>query len=360
MLLHPISYYARELKPGLPANAFAPARSRLVWLPVHFVIIALATTVIAAGWVPWPVALLLSVVIGFSFAGLSFLGHETLHGAVVRGRRSRRIVGWLGLLPFVVSPRLWIAWHNRVHHGHTSQTGVDPDAYQTLAQYQCSRLVRVVTNHFSLGRRRWAGALSLFLGFSFKSAHVLIQARTLGFLSPREHRCAIIETALGVGVWAALAVLVGMVPFLFVFVLPLLVANAIVMAFILTNHSLSPLTEVNDPLINSLSVTTPGWVEWATLRFGFHVEHHIFPAMSSRQAPRVRALIRARWPERYQSMPLGRALLAMVRTARIYKNPNTLVDPRTGREWPTLEPCGVRAAQSHPRAGLSDGMRAPA
>jgi fatty acid desaturase len=61
---------------------------------------------------------------------------------------------------------------------------------------------------------------------------------------------------------------------------PLLVANAIVMAFILTNHSLSPRVEIDDPLASGLSVTVPRWLEWITLRFGYHVEHHLFPAMS--------------------------------------------------------------------------------
>jgi fatty acid desaturase len=121
-------------------------------------------------------------------------------------------------------------------------------------------------------------------------------------------------------------------------VLPLLVANSIVMGFILTNHSLSPLTSRNDPLLNSLSVTLPRFLEWLTLSFGYHVEHHIFPAMSSRHAPAVRQLLRKRWLERYQSMSLPRALLQLHRTARVYKDDHTLVDPRTGNEWPTLVP----------------------
>ena len=39
-----------------------------------------------------------------SLAGVTFLGHETLHGGVVRGKRSRRSAssGWFGFLPFVV------------------------------------------------------------------------------------------------------------------------------------------------------------------------------------------------------------------------------------------------------------------
>jgi fatty acid desaturase len=143
---------------------------------------------------------------------------------------------------------------------------------------------------------------------------------------------------LAVGVWVALAASVGLTTFLWVFVLPLLVANSIIMGFILTNHSLSPLTAKNDPLLNSLSVTLPRFMEWLTLRFGYHVEHHIFPSMSSRYAPGVRALLRRLWPGRYQSMPIGRALITLHRTGRVYKDDTTILDPRTGGEWPTLKP----------------------
>src|SRR5436190_20744686 len=130
MNLRPLSWYARELGRALPAGAFAPATSRLAWLPVHLAFIALCATAIASGWVSWPIAFVLSPLIGCSFAGLTFLGHETLHGAVVKHRGLQLVVGWLGFLPFVVSPRLWRAWHNRVHHGHANQPGgADPDAY---------------------------------------------------------------------------------------------------------------------------------------------------------------------------------------------------------------------------------------
>jgi fatty acid desaturase len=119
---------------------------------------------------------------------------------------------------------------------------------------------------------------------------------------------------------------------------PLLIANAIVMAFILTNHSLSPRVSINDPLVSGLSVTMPRFAEWLTLHFGYHVEHHLFPAMSARHAPRVRTLLQRRWPERYQSMSLKSALTRLHQTARIYKDDITLVDPRTGEEFPTLMP----------------------
>jgi fatty acid desaturase len=125
---------------------------------------------------------------------------------------------------------------------------------------------------------------------------------------------------------------------LFSFVLPLLVANSIVMSFILTNHNLSPQTSVNDPLVNSLTVTGPRLVEWLTLGFGFHVEHHLFPAMSARHAPGVRDALRKRFPDRYQSLPWARALRALHRSGRVYDTPTTLLDPKTGQRWQTLLP----------------------
>lgn len=338
-MLHPVSYYARELKPALPKASFAPARSRLWWLPLHGAVIAVSALGLHLGWVPWPFAPFVSLIAGASFAGLTFLGHEILHGAVVRGRLVRRTCGGICFLPFMISPRLWIAWHNRIHHGHTNCAGVDPDAYPTLQQYESSRSVRIVTDHLGPGGRRANGILSLCVGFSVQSAHMLFRARAHHLLSPRQHRVALLESAMAASVWIALAYAIGLPAFALAFLLPLLVANAIVMAFILTNHSLSPHSDVNDPLFNALSVTLPRWMDWLSLHFGFHVEHHLFPWMSSRHAPAVRSLIVHRWPERYQSMPLLRALRALHVTGRVYKTPTTLKDMRSGTEARTLLPC---------------------
>lgn len=359
MNLKTISSYARELRPLLSKDAFAPARSRLLWLPLHLLTITAATSAIAFGWVAWPVGLLLSLVIGASFAGLTFVGHEALHGALVRGKVPRRIIGWLGFMPFAVSPRLWEAWHNRVHHGNTNRAGADPDAYPTLKEYRQSRAVRWVTDWVSPGRSRLAGAFSLLFGFSVQSAHVLLTAEKSGILSSRERRLALLESGAAVLVWVALGIALGPVAFLLAFGLPLVVGNAIIMALILTNHSLSPHTDVNDPLINSLSVTGPRFIEWLTLGFGYHVEHHLFPAMSGRHGATVRALLERKWPERYQSLPYFRALLVLHRSPRVYQNPTTLLDPHSGRAIPTLGPATLLDTVDGELARMRRGNRRP-
>jgi fatty acid desaturase len=342
-----ISAYARAVKPHLPASAFAPARSRVLWVPVHYAIIAALTWALATGRVPWPLWPVVSIVIGFCMAGVTFVGHETLHGGVVRGRAAIRVVGWLGFLPFVVSPQLWMAWHNRVHHNHCGQPGTDPDMYPTLAEYQTHASSRIMAD-FGIGRRRLIGLLSLMFGFTGQSQQMLWKARKTGVLRPNLHRRAIIETLTGVSVWLAVAFLVGPLAFVFSYVLPLIVANTIVMTFIMTNHNLSPLASsqpINDPLVNSLSVSLPRVVEWLTLDFGFHAEHHLFPTMSTRHGRVVREVLRARFPDRYQSLPLTEAIRRLHHTARVYRDDVTLIDPHTGQTWPVLTP-GSSAAGS--------------
>jgi len=353
MELLTVSAYVREVRPLLPDSAFAPARSRALWIPVHYTTIALLGWALATQRVPWALWPVVSIVIGCCMAGVTFVGHEALHGGVVRGRMLIRVVGWLGFLPFVVSPQLWMAWHNRVHHNHCGQPGVDPDMYPTLEEYKTQRGARIMADYFGLGRKRFTGAASLLFGFTGQSMQMLFKAGKTGVLRPSLHRRAIIETAMGISVWTAVGFLAGALPFVFIYLLPLVVANTIVMTFIMTNHNLSPLSPVNDPLVNSLSVRLPRVLEWLTLDFGFHVEHHLFPTMSTRQGRLVRQALRARFPERYQSLPLPTALRRLHGTARVYRDNTTLTDPNTGETWPTLMP-GLRPAPATPTdAGAS-------
>ena len=338
MELRTVGSYARELRPLLPPETLEPARSRVLWLPANIAIIATLAWLMASrtapGWA-WP---LFSLVIGFCLAGSTFLGHETLHGGVVRGRFWIRLVGWFGFLPFTVSPQLWVAWHNRVHHNHTGHEGIDPDMYPTLEEYKTQPAARIMADYFGVGRRRLMGFASLLFGYTGQSTQMLWTARRRGFLTAKLHRRAILESALGWAFWMAVAFVVGFVPFIFVYLLPLVVANSIVMTFIMTNHNLSPLTKVNDPLVNSLSVTLPRVLEWMTLDFGYHTEHHLFPTASTRHGKAIRDVICSRYPERYQTLPLGTAMRQLYNTARVYQDDVTLHDPPSGESWSAIVP----------------------
>ena len=353
--LYPRATYVRELRAALPASAFDPATTRIVRIPALLAVIVGSIWAVATGRVPWWGLPLASLVIGSAFAFLTFVSHELLHGGIVRDKRVQIALGWIGFAPFVVSPHLWIAWHNRTHHANTAMPD-DPDAYATLDLYAARATTRFSVDVFSLGARRLRGVLSLLFGFTGQSLVQLLTMPRGPLYSRRDQILAWIETGLGVALWTAVALIVGLVPFLFVFALPLVIANTWVMMYILTNHSLSPRTAINDPLVNSLSVTNSRLVSWLTIDFGYHVEHHLFPAMSSRHARTVRALVEERWPERYQTMPMWRALGQLHRTARVYQDSNTLFDPKTQRSYPTLQPRAAQptaTAQLAPCPGLS-------
>ena len=144
--------------------------------------------------------------------------------------------------------------------------------------------------------------------------------------------------------WAGVFLVVGPYAFVFIYVLPLLVANAVVMSYIATNHFLNPLTEVNDPLANTLSVTSTGWVERMHLQFGYHVEHHLFPMMSGRHAPAVRDVLVRLYGDRYLSMPHRRALPLLYTRPKVHATHDTLIDPRTLATFDTLAPGSLAMA----------------
>lgn len=335
MTLYPRSHYVRVLSDVLPSEVFRPATSRVLWLPVNLLVITAAIFAISRTD-NWLLQLAASLPIGLGFSGLAFLGHETLHGAVVRGRFAKTLVGTIGFLPFLLSTRLWMRWHGAVHHGNAQHAEDDPDAYPTLAKYRNSRLVRVMIDRFAPGNYRVTGVLALLVGFSIQSGKLLLGAQKRGLLNRREHRLALAGTGFAVALWAGLAALIGAQAFLFAYVIPLLIGNAMVMGHILTNHGLSPQTEINDPLANSLTVTVPRWFRFLTLGFGYHVEHHLFPAISTRHGAHVQRELQERWPDRYRAMPLPRALWQLHRTARVYEDANTLCDPRSGKRWRIL------------------------
>jgi hypothetical protein len=236
--------YVRALRPELPAGAYEPARSRLVLVPTCLAVIAAA--------------------IPRDRGGVGAVARVA--AALARDRRELRV-------PDVHRAR-GDARRDRARPHRPADRRVDRVPAVHAVAAAVGGVARPRRPRQRQHRRR---------------------PRTCTRRSPSTARAA----ASGSFSMPSRSALVGLVPSLFAFAIPLLVANTIVMAFILTNHSRSPRVEINDPLVSGLSVTAPRWVEWITLQLGYHVEHHLFPAMSSRHARTVRELLRARWPGRY-------------------------------------------------------------
>jgi fatty acid desaturase len=239
-----------------------------------------------------------------------------------------------------------VAWHNRVHHGNTNIAGRDPDAYPSLQEYESSSAARYAVLIGAPRSGKWRGIITLLLGFTIQSTQVLLFARRRGHLSTADHRLALVHTLGLWAMWGAVVFWLGPVLSAMLLFIPLMVGNSIVMAHIITNHSLSPLHEQNDALETSLSVTVPRWFNFYTLGFGYHVEHHMFPGMSHKRGPEVSEMLRDLAPNRYQSMPLLRALRLLFTTPRVYMDRTTLGDPQTSQRWVTVGPHRTAGALS--------------
>lgn len=333
-----VQHYAREARRHLPEAIFQPVPARMLWLPVHLgIILALAVYIVALA-PPWYLAVGAALVAGHSWACLSFLAHETLHHAVVRNRLVERLVGYCGLGIYCLSPTLWVAWHNQAHHGNTGNPEADPDTYGMLANWETNVFDRALMKA-SPGSGRKRTIAFPFVTFSLHSLVVLLfHSHRHNYYARISRGVVYAEAGAMVAFWIMVFALVGAWSFLFIYVLPLFVANAVTMSYIATNHHLNSLTAINDPLINSLSVTGPRWVEKLHFQFGYHVEHHIFPTVNGRHAPVVRDVLVQLYGERYLTLPQHRALQLLYTRPKAHATYDSVIHAQTRQAFNTLAP----------------------
>ncbi|WP_018924426.1 fatty acid desaturase family protein [Salsuginibacillus kocurii] len=331
--LHHFGWYAARIKKQLPKDVFKPVPARLFGGLAYVIIVAAAFVLITFFQLHFLINIGLSVVIGASFASLGFLGHEILHGTVVRKPWLRDILGAIAFWPLSTGPKLWRKWHNITHHVHTQHEDNDPDAWPTLEKISKMKGIRAVYR-LPLPVRAFFSFLSLSVQFTAHSLKMFVMY--LKEFKPRKQPAVFFQAAAPWISWIGLLFIIGFQNWFFVYLLPLFIANFIVMAYISTNHRLNPLVEVNDPLANSLSVTVPKWVDVIHFNFSYHTEHHLFPGMSSKYYPLVKQHIKENWPERYHEMPMGQALKALWKTPRPYFQGNQLVDPRRVETYGSL------------------------
>ncbi|MFC4736048.1 fatty acid desaturase family protein [Bacillus daqingensis] len=331
--LHSFGWYAKQLKEHLPKKAFRPDPGKLLGGAAYLLITAAAMLSIVLLSLPLAVNLLLSLIIGMSFAAMGFLGHEILHGTIVRSPFLRNTLGGLFFWPLCTGPRLWRKWHNMSHHVHTQHEEKDPDTWLTEAAVHRNPMLRFI----------YRLPLSVRAFFEFATQTVMFSLHSLRmfktYVSEFKATSAPalwLQLILPWATWISLLFIAGVTNWIYMFLIPLLIANGIVMAYISTNHRLNPQVEINDPLANSLTVTVPKWVDVIHFHFSHHTEHHLFPAVNSKYYPLVKQKIKEYWPHLYHEMPMSKALLALWKTPRPYFDGDNLIDPSRNEVYGTL------------------------
>ena len=285
---------------------------------------------------PWRaiVALPLALVLGHAYAMLTFLAHETLHGSVVASRRLQNLIGYFGFGPFLISPHLWRVWHNQTHHHIVNQGDRDPDSFGTYRYYQYYKQKPLFRFFIALapGSGRWFSYFFLLHWFITHGQIVLwVHSRFKPGFDRFNRKRAIVETFLFLALWILLGIVAGPVDSMFVVFIPMITGSAVLMSYIATNHLMRPQTETNESLDNSMGVTTISFLDRMHFNFSHHVEHHLFPNMNPKFAPRMRRWLKSEMRNRYVSPPHWKALLYLYCSPRLYLDANTLIEPDTGK-----------------------------
>ncbi len=286
----------------------------------------------------------LSISMGIVLTSLTFFLHDLMHGSYLKSKRITYLVGLsIGILNFF-PPFFW----QRLHNFHHSRTGNidDPDRMYLLDE-KPKNLFEIFQYKMRISSEAYNPILSLIFistGFFWYFGSTLFYgliARSLGIKIPKKYQriqelfkwkdklFVIGELVLILSFQLFLFNLVAQGNFLdyfFISLLPVLIAHFILMLHIHTNHFLSPFTgDIDDPLVNAISLKYNKVFDKLFLNFSHHVEHHLFPAMSPRHYPKVRKLLLNHYPNRFQLIPIVDSVRLLFNTPRIYADNTHLV-----------------------------------
>jgi fatty acid desaturase len=268
---------APETLAGLRQRRNGPGLRRLA---VHLGLLAASGAVILAAthWTVWLVA---SLVYGIALVFLFTLEHETIHHSAFASDRLNRLAATLAGI-VVVTPARWFRYFHFAHHRHTQDAARDPElsipkptgwptylAYLTAVPYWIATLRTLA--HMALGR---------------------IDG---DYVPPARRADVVREARLHVGLYVAVAAIslaCGNLLAVKLWVVPLLIGQPFLRAYLLAEHGACPL--VADMLENSRTTFASRLVNFIAWNMPHHTAHHAFPTVPFHRLPDVTAIIKAR------------------------------------------------------------------
>jgi fatty acid desaturase len=270
---------------------------------------------------------------------LLFSSHDLMHTKSVKNPYTLRIVSLLGLAMLWTPPTLWKNVHNRIHHNKTNALG-DPDRnflYQqpnTWGKWIQNLLIpsQTVNPCWLMIGMVSAWSISTFrnltsvLLFSGEDVHYVPAAFQVCSKERREIAFEfLIIFTLHVSILSYLQF--DALKLVLSYFLPIALGYAGIIFYVYTNHMLCRMTNLNDPLRNSISIKVPKLFDLLHLNFSYHAEHHIFPGLNSDYYPLVQDLIKTYYPERsHYILGAREAWWMLLHTPRHYKDETTFTD----------------------------------
>jgi fatty acid desaturase len=301
--------------------------------------------------------IILSLGLGIILAAISFFLHDLMHGSIVKSKTLMYFIGITAGVFNFFPPLFWQRLHN-FHHARTGKLD-DPDRNWTLDEMPVKpheiiiyklRMSNECYNKISSFIFIAVGFLAYFISNIFYGVYATnlseqssIKYRGLrNLFNTKDRMFVTLELLTIFSVQLYLFAVISnfsLITFLLVSTIPLLICHFILMLYIHTNHIFSPLTgEVDDPLINSVSIKNSKFVDFIFSNFSHHVEHHLYPSMCSAKYPKVRKLIQEKFSDRFQLMTMKDAISYLFNSPRIYANAYSLVGIHTDEKHHCVMP----------------------
>lgn len=334
--------YAKKLRPLLPPEAFIPDPNKVWILFINLAILivgwAIASYLDRWNWYFLWLYLPIAIIMANSIIVLLFSTHDLLHSSAINDPWLRRIVSLCGFTMLWMPPTLWKAVHNREHHNKTNATQ-DPDRNYLFSQpnnwgkmiqnsfvpsSEVNPILLVIGMGHAWGVHTFRNLTSV-LFFNKQSAQYPVFAFSV---SEKERRAIALELCMIIGLHFSILFSLQFSPLklLLSYFIPIWIGYAGLIFYIYTNHMLCRMTDVNDVLINSLSIRVPKIFNILHINFSYHTEHHIFPGMNPNYYPMVQELLLTHYPERFNLMDAPKAWKLMMQTPRHYIDENTFAD----------------------------------
>ncbi|OUL25029.1 hypothetical protein BV378_15695 [Nostoc sp. RF31YmG] len=312
-------YYIQTIRPFLPKEAFQKKPSYLWYFLINFSIFISAIALTRYSDNIW-IFVLASFIAGNILPCFVFFAHDLSHGSVMAKSWQRHflevLIWGINFIPLT----MWIHIHHRTHHPHAA-TFKDPDRrwltsektwikwiYTWIFYPQKNELLPGLINPFA------------YIHFVFYILRnfiaVFISSKSKLYIVPyqipytrKEKFSIIVETAIIILIQTIIfaAVQCNWLKYLFVGILPILIASVIEVIYVATNHYLNPVKAQNNSVQGTTSVIVPPLFNLIHDNFSYHTEHHLFPAMHPCYYPLVSDLLKKHFPQDYNQLTITEA-----------------------------------------------------
>lgn len=315
MDLFSTGYYAKEVKGLLPKKAFLEAKYKIIYLGIHLLLVLISFYIVKR--IDLSVATLgVIFFITHNLSCIGFLSHELSHNAIIRNTKIRKpleIFFW-GMI--LVPATMWRKVHNKTHH-HTMNTPKDPDrrAFRSEKSFNTSIYNKIFYPHKKL---KWNPVVGFaFIPYILKNtAAAFYKGKTKPqivtskpYYSYQDKRQIAFEILIIAGLQIVFCFYLGWIKWLVVIPSSILLTSFILMTYIVTNHLRNPhFVDKSDPLVTSTSVIVPKFIDKLHYNFSYHTEHHVMPSLNSDYYPEISQILRDKFPDRYNRIPMFQAL----------------------------------------------------